>query len=64
MLAIFSQINSISDLFAFIGQWSVLNHFDRMMEGAVDTKDLVFFFSVIIFFLYATVRSLESRKWS
>lgn len=64
MLAIFSQINSTSDLFAFIGQWSVLNHFDRMMEGAVDTKDLIFFLSVIIFFLYATVRSLESRKWS
>lgn len=52
-----------SDLVAFIAQWSIYSHFDRMMQGAVDSKDLIFFVSFAVLFLFATVRVLESRKW-
>lgn len=52
-----------SDVVSFISQLSIYSHFDRMMQGAVDTKDLIFFVSVIGLFLFATVRVLESRKW-
>ena len=52
-----------SDLVAFIAQWSIYSHFDRMMQGAVDSKDIIFFLSFVALFLFATVRVLESRKW-
>ncbi|MBV9865256.1 MAG: ABC transporter permease [Abitibacteriaceae bacterium] len=52
-----------SDVAGFIGHWSVFSHFQDMMRGAVDTKDLIFFLSFTVLFLFATVRVLESRKW-
>ena len=47
----------------FVAQASIYSHFERMMQGAIDTKDLIFFASIIALFLLATVRVLESRKW-
>lgn len=52
-----------SDLVAFIAHWSIYSHFDRMMQGAVDSKDLIFFVSFAALFLFASVCVLESRKW-
>lgn len=52
-----SQIASIA------GEVSVFTHFARMLGGAIDTKDVIFFASLTGFFLYATTRVLESRKW-
>ncbi|HVF10492.1 MAG TPA: ABC transporter permease [Abditibacteriaceae bacterium] len=48
---------------SFIAQWSIFTHFSGMLQGAVDTRDLVFFASFTILFLFATVRVLESRRW-
>jgi ABC-2 type transport system permease protein len=64
MMAFPAQIAPDNDFAAFIGHLSIFSHFQGMMGGAVDTKDLIFFASVTLFFLYATVRTLESRKWS
>jgi ABC-2 type transport system permease protein len=64
MLAIPGQQSGASDFMAFISQFSILSHLELIMQGAVDTKDLIYFISVTVFFLYLTVRSLESRKWS
>lgn len=64
LLAYLGQSPSASDLSQFISQFSILSHLERMMLGAIDTKDLVYFVSMTVFFLYATVRSLESRKWN
>jgi len=47
----------------FVAQASIYSHFERMMQGAIDTKDLIFFVSIVALFLFATVRVLESRKW-
>jgi ABC-2 type transport system permease protein len=47
----------------FLAQLSIYGHFERMLQGAIDTKDLVFFVSVVALCLFATVRVLESRKW-
>lgn len=64
MLSIPGQQAEASDLMAFLSQFSILSHFELLLQGAVDTKDLIFFASVTAFFLYLTVRSLESRKWN
>jgi len=38
-------------------------HYDSISRGVVDTRDLIYFLSVIGLFLIATRTALESRKW-
>jgi ABC-2 type transport system permease protein len=38
-------------------------HYNSISRGALDTRDLVYFLSVIAFFLAATVVSLGKRRW-
>jgi ABC-2 type transport system permease protein len=57
------NIPTPSDSIEFLARWSIYGHFERMLQGAIDTTDLVFFASVVLVFLFATVRVLESRKW-
>ena len=42
---------------------SFLDHYNSFLAGVIETKNLTFFFSFIIFFLFLTMRSLESRRW-
>jgi ABC-2 type transport system permease protein len=63
LLSWLGEAATSSDLLAFLLQWSVYTHFQPMLAGAIDTKDLVFFLSITTLFLFATVRVLESRKW-
>jgi ABC-2 type transport system permease protein len=48
-------------LFDYLG---LNQHYVSLARGVIDTRDLVYYFSVIFLFLYLTVRALESRKWS
>jgi len=56
----------------FVGGWlaqllsylGLAQHFDSMSRGVIDTRHLIYYFSVVFFFLYLTVRTVESRKWS
>ena len=38
-------------------------HYTAMSRGVIDTRDLVYFLSVIALFLLLTKLSIESRKW-
>lgn len=38
-------------------------HFASITRGVIDSRDLVYYLSVIGFFLYLNVKSVESRKW-
>lgn len=38
-------------------------HYSSMSRGVIDTRDLIYFFSFIVFFILLTKISLESRKW-
>jgi ABC-2 type transport system permease protein len=46
-------------VFSFLG---LGGHFDSISRGVVDTRDLVYYFSVIGFFLYLNTRSIEARR--
>ena len=46
-----------------IGEMSLKSHFDDFERGVVDTKHIVYFLSVTAFFLFLSVRALESRRW-
>ncbi len=51
--------------FAGIVQYiSVDYHYSNISRGVIDSRNIVYFLSVIGFFLIMTVQSLESRRWS
>jgi ABC-2 type transport system permease protein len=42
---------------------SVSYHFENISRGVLDTRDLLFYFSLIFFMLFLAHNTLESRKW-
>jgi ABC-2 type transport system permease protein len=42
---------------------SVVAHFEPFAKGVIDTKDVVYYLSVIFVGLFLTARSLESLRW-
>lgn len=42
---------------------SLTSHFNSFQRGVLDTKDLVYFLSVIALGIFLTARSLESMRW-
>ena len=42
---------------------SLTEHFGEMVKGIIDTKDLVYFASVILLSLFLTQRAVESVRW-
>ncbi len=56
---------SIPDALAtFVANLSVGYHFDSIGRGVLDSRDLLYYLSMIAFFLFLNVRTIESRKWS
>lgn len=64
----FFRISSLSifqgQLDYFIQAIGLNAHYDSISRGVVDTRDVVYFLSVISLFLIGTRTALESRKWS
>ncbi len=46
-----------------IGEIGFRGHFDDFERGVIDTKNIVYFLSVTAFFLFLSIRTLESRRW-
>ncbi|MGH9631040.1 MAG: ABC transporter permease subunit [Bryobacteraceae bacterium] len=42
---------------------SVVTHFEAFAKGVIDSKDIVFYLSMIFFGLFLTARSMESLRW-
>ncbi|MBI4488762.1 MAG: ABC transporter permease [Deltaproteobacteria bacterium] len=42
---------------------SVIEHFSEMVKGLIDTKNLVYFLTVIFLSLFLTHRSVEASRW-
>lgn len=42
---------------------SLMSHFSSMYRGVLDAGDFVYYLSLIVFFLFLNVVSIESRKW-
>lgn len=47
----------------FIKTLGISSHYSYMSKGVIDTRDLLYFFSLISLFIILTKISLESRKW-
>ena len=42
---------------------SLIEHMQEFVKGVVDTRFVVFYLSLIAFFLYLTLKVVESRRW-
>ena len=47
----------------FIRSLGISSHYSSISRGVVDTRDVIYFLSVITLFLYLTNFSLSKRKW-
>jgi ABC-2 type transport system permease protein len=45
------------------GYFSLIDHLDNFMKGLIDTADLAYFISMILFGLFLTHRVVESHRW-
>jgi ABC-2 type transport system permease protein len=46
-----------------IAQFSILDHYDSFAKGLIDLQDVTYYLFVTAFFLFCTLRSLESTHW-
>jgi len=42
---------------------SLINHYDDFTHGVIDTTALVYYFSFMFFFVFLTIRSVDSMRW-
>lgn len=46
-----------------IDEIGIMTHFTDFGRGVIDTKHIVYFLSVTAFFIFLSIRALESRRW-
>ena len=56
----FDLFGKVDDLILALG---INQHYNSMSRGVIDTRDVIYFFSIITIFIVATRTVLESRKW-
>jgi ABC-2 type transport system permease protein len=52
-----------SDTVQVLNYLSIVSHMESFSRGVIDTKDLIYYVSMIFFGLFLTSRSLESLRW-
>jgi len=62
LLSWFTAFDS-SGFSSVINYLSIVTHFENFSKGVLDTKDIVFYLSMIFFGLFITSRSMESLRW-
>ena len=48
---------------ALVKYVSITDHFQELLKGLIDTKDLIYFATVLVVSLFLTQRSVESVRW-
>lgn len=62
----FSFISSLStsgEWVNIIEKFGIDHHYQSISRGVLDSRDLIYFLTVIILFLFLTKTKLQSRKW-
>jgi len=58
-----SNIATSGQTALFISRLGIDFHYQSISRGVIDSRDIIYFFSVIFFFLFLTRTVLLSRKW-
>jgi ABC-2 type transport system permease protein len=56
-------LNAVGSLVSFCDYVSLLSHFNNVTRGVIDSRDVVYYASVIVLFLYLNIKNIEARKW-
>lgn len=59
-IVLFAVPDILVPVFEYLG---LGGHFVSISRGVIDSRDLIYYFSLIGFFLYLNVRKLETGKW-
>lgn len=52
-----------TSIIPFLNAIGITPHFESLSRGVIDSRDLIYFSSLIGFFLYLNVLTLDARKW-
>jgi ABC-2 type transport system permease protein len=63
VLMLRSVVTGIPWLSSFVEYATISSHLEAFSKGIIDSRDVIYFVTLTAFFLYATVKSVESRKW-
>lgn len=58
-----ASINNWGVFSAFLEQLGVVYHYNSLSKGLVDSRDVIYFLSVVVLMLLLTKLILSSRKW-
>lgn len=58
-----SDIDFLKEMKYFLVGLGINDHYTSMSRGVIDTRDVVYFLSIIALFVFLTKVVLESRKW-
>ena len=60
LLAVYSQFGGLDIVFRNLG---IMEHYESIQKGVLDTRDLLYFLSFTMVFLILTKLVLQARKW-
>jgi ABC-2 type transport system permease protein len=69
LLLTFWLLSGLGSLFGetasgtFFSSISFMEHFDHLIHGLIDTRDLVYYVSGVVFMLFLSHRVVESARW-
>jgi len=58
-----SDLNIFGGMSYLISKLGISFHYASISRGVVDTRDILYFLSIIALFIFSTKLKLESRKW-
>ena len=56
-------LNALGPIVAVCEYVSLLSHFNNVTRGVIDSRDVIYYASVIALFLYLNIKNIEARKW-
>ena len=59
-IVLFKTPNWLYPIFSYLGLGA---HYSSILRGVLDSRDIIYYLSVITFFLYLSTLAVESRKW-
>ena len=63
LVEVFTPSGTSSPAAAVFQYLSIIKPFQDFVRGVIDTTSLVYYFSLIVFFVFLTVRSVDSMRW-
>jgi len=58
-----SYINQLGPLVYICEYLSLLTHFNNIARGVIDSRDVLYYLSIIVLFLFLNRKNIEARKW-